>query len=370
MARALMQVENMFIRNSVEAFIRIGLLWLLALWCFRIVQPFILVIIWAAIIAMALHPIYESLRARLNGKRAVAATVVTLACLALIIGPTVMLVGSLAEGAQTLAHHFQSEAIKVPTPPQRVMDWPLIGGPVYEIWLLASQNLQEALQKFVPQIRGAGTWLLGAAAGTGLMVLQFVAAIIISGIMMAYSGRTSATMGTIFSRLAGKSGERFASLAQGTVRGVARGILGVALIQALLAGIGMQVAGIAAAGLWALLVLILCVIQLGPALVLLPAAIYLFYTAPTLTAVLFLVWSIIVMALDNVLKPMLMGRGVDVPTLVIFLGAIGGFIALGIIGLFVGSILLVFGYQLVLSWLGIAHVGAAPEDRGAQSATA
>lgn len=354
------QMENLFVRNAVEAAIRIGLLWLLALFCFRILEPFIPMVIWAAIIAIALHPVYRSLCEGLRGRRVSAAILLTLACLAVLIGPTVMLLGTVADGAQLLSQQMQQGGLHIPVPGEQVRQWPVIGPAVYETWLLASENLQLVAQKFAPQLREMGGTLLGTAAGAGLMVLQFFAAILIAGIMLVFSRESGVFSTRLFVRLAGKRGERFAGLAQSTVRGVARGILGVALIQALLAGVGMQVAGIPGAGLWALVALVLCVIQLGPVLVLLPAAIYLFYTADTSTAVLFAVWAALVSMLDNVLKPMLMGRGSEVPTAVIFLGALGGFLYLGIVGLFVGSMVLAFGYTLLTSWMSsVAEAGRA-----------
>jgi predicted PurR-regulated permease PerM len=161
-------------------------------------------------------------------------------------------------------------------------------------------------------------------------------------------------------RLAGERGPQLADLAEATVRGVARGLLGVAVVQSLLAGVGMVLAGVPAAGLWTLLCLFLCVVQIGAGLVLVPAVIYVFVTGSTTTAVLFLVWSVFVMLIDNVLKPMLMGRGLQVPMVVVFLGAIGGMLAWGIVGLFVGSVILVLGYKLFVGWLAPERVGLAP----------
>ncbi len=152
-------------------------------------------------------------------------------------------------------------------------------------------------------------------------------------------------------RLAGNRGARFTQLAEAVVRSVSRGILGVAMIQAVLAGLGMLVAGVPAAGLWALVVLVLATIQIGAFPVMLPAVIYVFYHASMPVAVVFLVWALFVGSIDNILKPILLGRGVSVPMIVIFIGAIGGFLGAGIIGLFVGSVILVLGYELLHAWL-------------------
>jgi predicted PurR-regulated permease PerM len=169
--------------------------------------------------------------------------------------------------------------------------------------------------------------------------------------------------------VAGEHGSLLADLAEATVRSVTRGILGVALIQALLSGVGLLVAGVPGAGIWAVLCLLLAVMQLPILLVLLPIAIYVFSYASTVGAVAFLVWSIAVGVSDTFLKPMLLGRGIDVPMLIIFVGAIGGFITTGIIGLFLGSIVLAVSYKLFLVWLEGESAGLAPEEASAGAAT-
>ncbi|HEY5791153.1 MAG TPA: AI-2E family transporter, partial [Gammaproteobacteria bacterium] len=174
----------------------------------------------------------------------------------------------------------------------------------------------------------------------------------------ARSGQLLAEAGA--RKLAGERGGELAGLVEKTVRSVATGILGVALIQSVLAGLGMLVAGVPGAGFWTLIALLLCVVQVGPALVLIPAVIYVFSYGEPVTAVGFLVWSVVVGLLDNVLKPLLMGRGVKAPIVVIFVGAIGGLLTMGIVGLFVGAVVLVIGHTLLLDWLGVAPRQAQP----------
>ena len=192
---------------------------------------------------------------------------------------------------------------------------------------------------------------MSAAAGAGVGILKFVVSIIIAGVLLANAEGAHQAALAFFTRLAGERGPKFVGLAGATVRSVAQGILGVAIIQSLLAGLGCLVVGVPGAGLWALLVLILAVVQLPTILVLGPVIVYVFSTSSTITAVLFAIWSVLVGISDAFLKPLFMGRGVDVPMLVIFIGAIGGFIASGIIGLFVGAIIFTAGYKLFLGWL-------------------
>ncbi|WP_373507591.1 AI-2E family transporter [Thiocapsa sp.] len=343
--------QREFVANALEATVRIGILLLLAAWCFSIVQPFVIPIVWGIIIAVAQYPGYLKLRVWLGGRGTTAATLLAVLDLLVLLVPAVMLSGTLLDGAQGLAKGLQEGTLAVPPPPESVQGWPLIGERLSAFWVQASQNLAGTAVKLAPQLKAAGGWLLSTAAGAGFGVLQFIIAIIIAGALLAHSDASVKFARAVAVRLAGEKGEEFAKLSEATVRSVTKGILGVALIQAILAGIGFMVMGIPAAGLWALLCLLLSTVQIGIFPITLPILIYVFATADTVPAVLFLLWSLIVGSLDNVLKPILLGRGVEVPMAVIFMGAIGGFITSGIIGLFVGAVILVLGYKLLLAWV-------------------
>ena len=238
-----------------------------------------------------------------------------------------------------------------PPPPESIGSWPIVGEPLERFWRLASVNLAAALGEFKPQIAVVGQWLLSTVGELGLGILQFVVAIIIAGVLLANAQGGGQAARAIATRLAGERGADYAELVQATVRSVTRGILGVALIQSLLAGLGFLAVGVPGAGLLALVCLLLAVVQIGPAVVLIGTVIYVFSTADTFTAVIFLFWSIFVGLIDNVLKPVLLGRGVKVPMVVIFVGAIGGFLASGIIGLFVGAVVLALSFTLFKAWL-------------------
>jgi predicted PurR-regulated permease PerM len=343
--------DKVFLSRAMEATIRIGLVILLAIWCLEIVSPFIVPVCWGVIIAVALHPLHRRLTKALGEHRVLAATLVTLALLLLLITPTVMLTGSTIDTAEALADGLLEGAIKVPPPPASVATWPFIGESLNSIWSLASTNLEAALGELAPQLKAVGKWLLAAAAGTGFGILTFTFSIIIAGVFLANAAGGQKTARAIASRIAGERGPELADLAGATVRSVAQGVVGVAIIQALLAGIGLLVVGVPGAGLWTLLVLILAVVQLPLLLILGPMIIYVFSTAGTITAVLFMIWGLLVSASDGFLKPLLLGRGVQIPMLVILIGAIGGMISAGIIGLFVGSVILALGYKLFLAWL-------------------
>lgn len=269
-----------------------------------------------------------------------------------MIVPVVLLTDSMATGIHVLAEEAKQGTLKIPPPPEGVAGWPLIGESLHAIWLKAPVNIEAVLKQFAPQIKSMGSWLLSAAADVGFGVLQFVLSIFIAGLLLANARSSKRTVVSLTTRLASNKGIEFIEIAAKTVNGVTRGILGVAVIQGILAGLGFLVAGIPGAGLWAFVAMFLAIIQIGILPVTLPAIIYMFSTAEPVTAVLFLIWNIIISTMDNVLKPLLMGKGAAVPVPIIFLGAIGGFIASGILGLFTGAIILSIGYSLYLTWVG------------------
>lgn len=343
--------DREFSRKAVEASIRIGLVVIIAAYCFQLIRPFLVPVVWGVIIVVAVYPGYRWLQSALGERRRLAATLLTLVGLALVIVPAVMLGGTLLDGTVALSQGLKDGTLVVPPPPEGAGTWPLIGERLEVFWGQASQNLESTLQKLEPQLQAFGSWLLSTGAGTGIGILQFVIAIIIAGVLLANARAGHQAALAVAMRLVGERGKAFVDIASATVRSVAQGILGVALIQALLAGIGLFVVGVPAAGLWVLLVLLLAVVQLPSMLILGPIIVYVFYTASTFTAVVFMIWSIFAGSCDTFLKPLLLGRGVDVPMLVIFVGAIGGFILEGIIGLFIGAVFLALGYKLFLAWL-------------------
>jgi predicted PurR-regulated permease PerM len=343
--------DHAFINRTVEAVIRIGVIAGLIGWCFLIARPFLVPIIWGAIIAVTVFHSYEMLKVALGGRRILAAVLVTFFLLVMLVVPSVLLGDSLMSGASKLMKSFQTGDFSIPPPPDSVARWPLIGEPIARAWTLASQDMSQALREASPLLKPFGYWLLDAAEGAGVALLQFVLAIFICGALLANADAAGRMTRAVARRLGGERGLILAGVAEHTVRSVASGILGVAMIQALLAGLGFLVAGVPAAGFLTLICLITGVIQLGVVIVLIPVVIYLFSTAEMSTAVGFMIWAILVAPVDNILKPILLGRGVDVPTLVIFVGAIGGFLSSGIIGLFLGAVVLALGYKLFLTWL-------------------
>lgn len=344
--------DQKFQARTLEAAIHIGLIALLLLWTYNIVKPFILPVLWGAIIAVAIYPVFWKFQGMLGGREKLAAVLLTLFALALLITPTAMLSDSVIKNTEFLSNNLQEGTLSIPPPSESIREWPLIGEQLHSTWSLASTNLGALLEKFKPQLRTAGAWLLSSAAGVGGTLLQFFVSIVIAGVMLIYARSGGRTVELVAARLMGReSGKEVAELAGATIRSVAQGVLGVALIQAILAAIGLILAGVPYAGVWALLVLLLAIIQLPPLLVLGPIIAYVFATSATLPAVIFMIWSLLVSMSDSFLKPLLLGRGMDIPTLVILVGAIGGMLMSGIIGLFVGAVVLAVAYTLFKAWL-------------------
>jgi len=343
--------EREFVHRAVEAAIRIAVIAGIIWWCLSIIRPFVAPVLWAVIFAVALFPVFSWLKGKMGGRGGLAATVLTLAALALLIVPIVMLSTSMIGSVQTLTQDIQAGTLVVPAPPEGVADWPVIGEKLAPIWELASENLQDLLVKYKDQLKPLWSWVVGQAAGASGAALVFILAIIIAGLLMAKAeGAVSATT-ALAKRLAGEGGAAMVTTGGAIIRSVVQGVLGVAVIQALLGGIGMLVVGVPGAGLWAGLILILAIIQLPPILVLAPAIAYVFTTSSTLVAVLFLVFGVAVSMSDAFLKPMLLGRGLEVPMPVILLGALGGMMLNGIVGLFIGAVVLALGYELGIAWM-------------------
>jgi predicted PurR-regulated permease PerM len=357
--------DNRFLNITIEAAIRIGLLFWLVMWCFDIARPFLVPIIWGVIIAVAVYPGFRRLERWLAGRRGLAATVSALLMLVVLVVPAVLLGSSLIDGVEQLSSAIDAGTLRVPAPPESVAAWPLVGKPLYAFWSLVASDLGQAAESIAPILRQAGEWLIGVAAGTGVALLQFVIAIIIAGVLLANADGGARATRAVVTRLAPVYGLGFAETAEKIVRSVATGIVGVALLQALLAGIGLLAVGVPAAGLLTIVCVVLGVIQVGVLPVLIPVAIYQFSAASTPTAVTFLIYVIAITLLETVLKPMLLGRGVKLPMVVVFIGAIGGMLSHGIVGLFLGAVVFTLGYGLLLMWLNPEEWPRSPGKDGA-----
>jgi len=271
--------------------------------------------------------------------------------LLIVIGPATWLALSLIESLRTISDWLDLSVLSPPPPPVSIKAWPLIGEQVFRLWDLASTNLQAAVANVLPHLKPVGSSLLRVAAETGTDVLQFVIAIVVAGFLYPSGPSIVERIKMLLRRLASARGEHFVELAGATIRTVSRGVIGISALQALLAGLGLMVAGIPAAGLIASAVLVVGIVQIGPSIVLLPLIVWSWFSMEATTALLFTAYMVPVNLLDNVLRPILMGRGLDTPMLVILMGVIGGTFAYGITGLFLGPIILAVIWELSVAWI-------------------
>jgi predicted PurR-regulated permease PerM len=350
----------------LDVLIRAGLILALAMLCYRVFAPFLTLMVWALILAVALYPMHQHLAAKIGGKQGLAATIVVLLGVTLIIVPTAVLMSSLGDSVHQLIIDVQQNALEIPAPPDAVATWPVVGKKLYAIWSAAHTDLPALIQSMQPKIGDLAKTALGFVAGIGAGLLQFLAAFIIAGILMAFGQSGSRGSLAIFERVAGTArGAEFAKLATATIRAVAQGVIGVAFIQAILVGLCLLLAGVPWAGVLAMVVLVLGIAQVPALIVTLPAIGYIWWRGDygTFEAIIYTVLIFVSGMADNVLKPLMLGRGVDAPMPIILLGALGGMAAAGILGMFVGATLLALGYRIFVAWVAARDDVEAPGQK-------
>lgn len=341
-------------KELLDVLIRAGLIVVLAVFCYQIFHPFLSVMLWAVILAVTLSPLNARLARLLGVSLGKAAILVVLLILLCLMVPLGFLGESMASSVQAALRSVHEWNLAIPPPNESVQAWPLIGEPLFRIWLHASEDLSWAFQQAAPHLKDLSRLVLLKLAGVGSGVLVFVLALIIAGLFLANSEHSARRAVAISQRVfTPERGAELASLCAATIRAVAQGVVGIAFIQMLLVGVGLVVMGVPGAGLLALLVLLLGIMQLPVLLVTLPIVIYVIsQDGVSAATIIFTVWTIAAGLSDNVLKPLMLGRGVSVPMPVVLIGALGGMISNGFIGLFIGPVVLAVGYELFNSWVG------------------
>lgn len=340
-----------FTKKPVETTIKIAMTLLLFIWCFYIVKPFMVPLVWALIITVSVYPVYKRMLVLLAGRQKLTAILMSLVLLFIIVLPFIAIGGAIADSVESLASQLSSGTFNIPLPTEKVASWPVIGESLFKYWTLIATKPMDALRPVAPQLKIIGQWLVSTSFSLTISILQLVLAIFISGVLLANAEGGHRLALAISKRFFGERGAEFEHMSEATIRGVATGVLGVAAIQSLLAGLGFFVADVPGAALLTLGCFFLAVIQVGPTLIIIPVTIYIFSYHETLFSLIFLAWAIFVGLIDNVIKPFLIGRGNTIPTVIIFIGAIGGMIFSGVIGLFVGAVVLALGYELFRVWV-------------------
>lgn len=343
-------------RQIIHLAIQLLALAFLIIWCFQIMAPFFTPIIWAAILAVSLYPLHQRLKKLLKGRSVLAAILLTAIFLIIFISIISWLGFKTGTEIKEQITSFQEGKLIIPPPSEKVKEWPLIGRKAYQAWAQLSKGVENFLQQYPDQVKSASNYILELVTTSGKAILLFILSIIISGVFLCYAAESAEYAKNFFNRLISSSQFDTSSIAAVTIRNVVRGILGVALIQSLCAGAGFFVAGIPYAGIWTLLCLVLAIVQIGIVPVTLGVLIYIWTSGNTTTAILLTIWMIPVGLLDNILKPIMMGKGAPVPMVIIFLGSLGGFMYSGFVGLFTGAVILSLGYRLFDVWLKEAEL--------------
>jgi predicted PurR-regulated permease PerM len=344
------KTDSSDLTRTTLAVLFIGILIAASFWVMR---PFLSSLLWAAMIVIATWPFFLKLQNRLWGKRWLAVLVMTFLLSLVLIVPICFAVMTILDRSDEIVGWFKSlSTVKIPPPPGWLEKIPLVGSSAVEHWQRMAAVSPEELSKLLsPYASKLVAWFVGQAGNFGLLVLHFLLSIAIAAVLYA-NGETAASGIRKFARrLASQSGDEVAVLSAKAIRGVALGIVVTALVQSSLGGLGLFLAGVPAAGLLTAVILMLCIAQIGPALVLIPAAIWLFHSGHNLAGSLFTIWAILVCGIDNFLKPVLIRKGVELPMLLIITGVIGGLIGFGIIGLFIGPVILAVTFTLLRAWV-------------------
>lgn len=340
-------------RSLLDVLIKAGLIAGLAMICYTIFQPFLSLMLWGLILGVTFYPLHCRLKVKLGLGDGPVAVLIVLVSLLLLIVPVYLLGISIAQSAHDTLELIRSGNWHIPPPNASVADWPLVGPRLYDFWQQASSDLTSLVKQVMPHVQGVAVKLVGILVGVGAGFILFLAALIVAGVFMAYGDRGQRSAVQIASKISGPDrGPQIALLCTATIRAVAQGVVGIAFIQMLLVGIGFIMMGVPGAGLLALAVLLLAILQLPVLLITLPVIGYVLSTdGVTAGTIVFSIYSFVAGLIDNVLKPLLLGRGVDVPMPVILIGALGGMVTGGVIGLFVGPVLLAVGYMLFWQWV-------------------
>jgi predicted PurR-regulated permease PerM len=347
--------------DEIQLAVRLALLALLIYWSFVVIRPFIPILAWSVVLAVALYPVFGWLSGLLGGRPKLAATILTLINLGIVIGPATWLGLGAVEGIRGFAAQLGAGTLSIPSPPAGVRDWPIIGAQLGALWDQASTNLRAALREFAPHLKPMAGTMLGLAGGAGVGTVKFLVAVALTGFLLPAGPRLVAASQRFLSRVVAERSENFLVLAGATIRSVAQGVIGIAVAQGLVIGIIMKLADVPRAGLLAFAVMMLGILQIGSAIVVIPVLIWVWVTKSVGVALLITACLLPAALADNVLKPIVMGRGLTTPSLVIFLGVIGGTLAHGIVGLFIGPIILAVAWELLTAWVRDDEVRVPPE---------
>lgn len=348
--------------DEIQLAIRLALLALLIYWSFVVVRPFVPILAWSVVLAVAFYPAFNWFANVLGGRPKLAATILTLINLGIVIGPATWLGLGAVEGLRGFASQLAVGALAIPSPSAAVKAWPIVGEQAYSLWDQASKNLRTLLSDIAPQLKPLAGTILGLAGNAGLGTVKFLIAVGLTGVLLPAGPQLVAASRSFLARVVAERSQDFIALAGATIRSVAQGVIGIAVAQGLVIGIILKVADVPRAGLLAFAIMMLGILQIGAAMVVIPVLIWVWVTKPFAVALIITLCVLPASLADNVLKPIVMGRGLTTPALVIFIGVIGGTLAHGIMGLFIGPIILAVAWELLTAWVHDAEASSAPTE--------
>jgi predicted PurR-regulated permease PerM len=337
--------------------------------CFWILRPFLPAIIWATTLVVATWPIMLQVQRRLWNSRGLAVAIMAMALLIVFVVPFWLAITTIADNFDRIVGWTTSlAAFKLPPPPEWLSGVPLFGNRAAQFWeTLAASGIEPLVSKAAPYAGGVASWFVAALGGLGIVLVQFLLTVVVAGVMYLNGEHAAAAARRFGRRLAGERGEQSVRLAAQAIRSVALGVVVTALGQAVLGGIGIALAGLPLSAVLTAVMFMLCIAQLGPLPVLVPAVIWLYWSGATGWGTFLLVWSILLSTLDSVVRPLLIRKGAHLPLILLLAGVVGGLIAFGLVGIFLGPVVLAVGYTLLQSWMAEARIpdegGSAPPHR-------
>ncbi len=351
-------MSNQNSKNAINTYLKIVVLSILLIWSFFIVKTFVLLMIWSIIVAVALYPFYKKIINVFKGKKkGLVTSVFIIALMALIIAPSFNITQNIVDKTKVLYHNFDNGTLEVPPPNESVMEWPLVGKKLYSAWDKASNDMESFIKSNPEEVKSSVGWFFDSFKGLMTSVLLSLVALILAGIFMSSAEEGYKTGVKFMGKLMVGKGKELMEMCTNTIRSVVKGILLVAVIQGVLAYFGFAMIGLSSmAGILAIVVIFAAIIQIPVALVMIPIIVYVFSFAETTPAIVFAIYMMIVALLDNVLKPMLLAKGLQTPMIIILMGAIGGMIFQGILGLFIGPVVLAIVHNLYIAWVNDTEI--------------
>lgn len=346
MAQLTKSEENQ-VRLSVRSAMSIAFIGLIFILSFNVIKPFLVPVFWGIIISVGVYPLHVRLSKFLGERAKLSAVLITLIGVSVIVVPAIMFTSTAVKNVSHAVVAIEENNLTAPRPDISVRDWPFVGKKTYEIWSEAAESLNETLVRFEPQLKEVAPKLTKAVTQSVIGLLLFLLSFLVAGVLLLYAEPGKRATEKLFRAFLGSKGEAMTEISIATIRSVVQGIIGIALIQAVFLGLGMFVIKVPAPGILALVVLIFAIVQLPTFLITVPITLYVFSVNDLGPAIIFAIWTLIWSLADNVLKPLLLGKGVDIPMLAILIGAIGGMIMGGLVGLFVGSVVVALAYKII-----------------------